>query len=134
MTPQRRLQFQGPARAAAIGGALVVLVSAAAGAVTIWRYEDAVAKHDDALVSRRDRELTQEARTLFWRERESINEYLLAPKPAIKRELDAERTQIHAVTAQIGTGPDSASAGMSIRKSAGFINCCSGMNGLRYSA
>jgi hypothetical protein len=67
--------------------AVVLLGGAAAG--TIWRYEIALG-HSDVALSARARALRgQQASTLFWREREAMNEYLLHPSAPLLGEICA---------------------------------------------
>jgi methyl-accepting chemotaxis protein len=98
----RPLPAAGPARLAAIGGIVVVIVIAAAGAVTIWRYEHAISQEHVALNARVDRSRAQEAQTDFWREREAMNEYLVQPSAELAREVAATHAEFLAATDGLG--------------------------------
>ncbi|HZC28337.1 MAG TPA: hypothetical protein VE269_01250, partial [Gaiellaceae bacterium] len=84
-------KLSGPARRiAAASGVIVVLLAVVVG-VTLWRSEQAASHDRDALASDVYRLRLEQARTLFWRERESMNEYLIRPSPEVAREIEAER-------------------------------------------
>src|SRR4051794_27499193 len=93
----------GPARRVALASVVVIALLVAASAVTIWRYEHAIGQKDSALGARADQLATARAVTIFWRERESMNEYLIQPTAEIASEVGAERAEFDAVTANLGT-------------------------------
>ena len=70
-------------RRLAVASFLAVLLIAGAAAGSLWRYEIALRHTDVALTSRADALRAQQASTFFWRERETMNEYLLHPAPEL---------------------------------------------------
>jgi diguanylate cyclase (GGDEF)-like protein len=81
-----------------------MLLIAAAVAGSIWRYEVALGHSDIALSSRADALRAQEASTFFWRERETMNEYLLDPAPALLEELAVEQSGFDAAIKDLDAG------------------------------
>jgi diguanylate cyclase (GGDEF)-like protein len=82
----------------AVASLLAILLIASAAAGSIWRYEVALNHSDIALTSRADALRAQVATTLFWRERETMNEYLLHPAPALLEEIAHEQSDFTANT------------------------------------
>ena len=74
-----------------ISVALVVLM-AAASVLAIGGHLRSQSRYKDALAARADVARVQSAETLFWREREAIDEYLLRPDPFLVYEVEAHRT------------------------------------------
>ena len=62
--------LRGSARRVAALSVVAVTVIAAAIGVTIWRYEDALARSDVAIDARADATLTEALAAAFWHERE----------------------------------------------------------------
>jgi hypothetical protein len=95
--------LKGPAarRVAAVSLAAVVVIGAAVG-LTIWRYEDALSRASVALDAHGDAALTQTLVATFWHEREAMNEYFLAPSPAVSNEVSAQQTRFAATSATLG--------------------------------
>jgi methyl-accepting chemotaxis protein len=94
--------LSGPARPIALAGlAFIVLLTAALG-VTIWRYEHALTQHSVALTSHADQLTISKASTVFWREREAMDEFLIQPNPAFTAELETAESQFNALTAAFG--------------------------------
>ena len=90
------------ARIPLLVASLVVMLLIGAGAAgSIWRYEVALRDSDLALASRVDALRTANASTAFWRERETMNEYLLNPAPRLLAELAEGRSDFDAATALI---------------------------------
>jgi methyl-accepting chemotaxis protein len=89
-------------RRIALASALIIALIAAAFAVTIWRYQHAHGASSRALEARADKLRAEQAGTIFWRERESMNEYLLNGDPAILREIAIEKTDFERVTQGLG--------------------------------
>jgi methyl-accepting chemotaxis protein len=83
----------GSARRVVLASAVVVALLVTAMTVTIWLYGSAVHHGDRALDARTSTVHTGEALTAFWRERETINQYLLKPDPGLLDELAAERAE-----------------------------------------
>jgi methyl-accepting chemotaxis protein len=90
------------ARRIALASGLIIALIAAAFAVTIWRYEYSHSASTHALTARADKLSSQEAETAFWRERESMNEYLLDGDPAILAEIQPERAAFEQATEALG--------------------------------
>ena len=67
----------------------------------MWRYEVALGHSDIALNARANALSAQAATTLFWREREAMNEYLLHPSPGLLKEIDDDRSGFSAQTARL---------------------------------
>jgi diguanylate cyclase (GGDEF)-like protein len=90
------------ARIPLLVASLVVMLLIGAGAAgSIWRYEVALRDSDLALESRVDALRTANASTAFWRERETMNEYLLDPAPGLLAELAQQRSDFGAATALV---------------------------------
>lgn len=91
--------FQGDVRRRLTAATLIAMfLIAAAAAGSIWRYEVALGHSDVALASRADALRTQQATTSFWRERETMNEYLLQPAPHLLEEIRDEQNRFDAGT------------------------------------
>jgi signal transduction histidine kinase len=65
----------------------LVLIATAIG-VTIWRYELALSDSSRATDEHIETQQVQSLLTVFWHEREAINEYVIAPSPTILREVE----------------------------------------------
>jgi len=96
------IPLHGPARRIALSSATIVGLLAVAVGVTIWRYEHAVSQDRVALGARADKLRAEQAVTLFWRERESMNEYLLQHASEHLREVAAEQREFQSVTGGLG--------------------------------
>jgi methyl-accepting chemotaxis protein len=83
----------GAARRIVIASAVVVALLIATAGATIWRYSSAIDHGDVALVARTSESRTSQTLTIFWRERETMNEYLLNPSQELLDELAAERAE-----------------------------------------
>ncbi len=64
----------------------------------MWRYELSLRHSDEALASRADALRAERASTYFWRQRETMNEYLLAPSHALLEELNDDQAAFDAAT------------------------------------
>jgi methyl-accepting chemotaxis protein len=89
-------------RRIALASALIIVLLAAAFGVTIWRYQHSHSASNRALEVRAERLRAEQAALTFWRERESMNEYLLNGDPTILREITAERADFAAATEGLG--------------------------------
>jgi diguanylate cyclase (GGDEF)-like protein len=78
-----------------------MLLIGAGAAGSIWRYEVALRDSDLALESRADALRAADASAAFWRERETMNEYLLDPRPDLLTELAHQRADFDATTARL---------------------------------
>jgi signal transduction histidine kinase len=89
------------------GGVAVVVALTVALIATLLvlmslNYRDAVNAHE-LVASAHDRDrMAQRAETLFWREREAMNEYLLSPRPEILLEIRSLRSHFDNVLLQLG--------------------------------
>src|ERR1700728_1290038 len=88
-----RQLLRGSARRVAALSVVAVSVIAAAIGVTIWRYEDALARSNVATGARADATLTEGLAALFWHEREATHEYLATPAPALLQEVNSQHAQ-----------------------------------------
>jgi methyl-accepting chemotaxis protein len=89
-------------RRIALASTLIIVLLAAAFGVTIWRYQHSHSVSNRALEVRAERLRAEQAATTFWRERESMNEYLLNGDPVILQEIAAERGDFAASTEGLG--------------------------------
>jgi methyl-accepting chemotaxis protein len=97
------LRHSGPARRFALFSAILVALVVAGMAVTITRYDHAISQDRAALRARFDALQAERAVTAFWRERESMNEYLIQPTAELASEVAARRGDFLAVTAGLGS-------------------------------
>ena len=81
----------GVARRVVLASAVLVALLAAAMTTTDWLYGSAIKAGDSALEERGSTVLTNQAITAFWRERATINRYLMRPDPALLERLATER-------------------------------------------
>jgi hypothetical protein len=93
----------GPARRIAVTSVAAVALIAIAVGITIWRYDHALGKSDNALQARSEQLRSEQATTAFWREREAMNEYLLAPDPEIRAEVKQQLEAFDRATDSLGS-------------------------------
>jgi hypothetical protein len=99
--------LKGSTRRFARASVLIILLVIAAVAVTIWRYEYAIEQAQVAL-NATESQSTAEAVSVFWREREGMNEYLIQPAETIDSELAAQKVQFDALAGSTSSdGSDS---------------------------
>jgi methyl-accepting chemotaxis protein len=89
----------GVARRVVLASAVVVALLVAAMTTTIWLYGNAIRDGDAALAARGSTVRANQAITAFWRERETINQYLMRPSPDLLEELAAERAEFERAAA-----------------------------------
>src|ERR1700737_1683554 len=89
----RLLKLAGAPRRVVVAGAVVIALLICATATTIWRYDSASTPGDNALAARTSIVRTNETIISFWRERESINEYLISPSPHLLAEVATGRAR-----------------------------------------
>jgi methyl-accepting chemotaxis protein len=77
----------GPARRIVVASTAIVVLFAAALSVTLWRYEVALSETQSAIAARQQSAQATKAAEYFWRVREAMNEYLLAPSAAFDVEV-----------------------------------------------
>jgi methyl-accepting chemotaxis protein len=94
---------RGPARRIALASAATVVLFGVAIGLTLWRYEVAVSQDRSALTARSESLRSAQAETWFWRERESMNEYLLAPSAELEGEVTSEHASFNSQTAGLGS-------------------------------
>ena len=97
----RRLP-QGPSRRVAIASVLIVALLGAAFGTTIWRYQLSSTQYRRAVAANGDKFRAEQATTAFWREREAMNEYLLAPSPELAREVSTMHGALQQATNGLG--------------------------------
>ena len=85
-----------------ISAGVVVCLLVAATAVTIWRYDNALTQGDRALEARDSSNRSSLALTAYWRERETMNEYLLSPSQTLLGEVGIERSDFIAAISGLG--------------------------------
>jgi methyl-accepting chemotaxis protein len=85
---------------------VVVALLATAVGVTIWRYDHALGKSEEAQASTAEQYSSQRAATAFWNEREAMNEYLLLSDPALLREIEEQRVDVGKLATELPPGPD----------------------------
>ena len=98
-----RTKAGSPARIALAVVVVVALLATAVG-VTIWRYDVALGKSDEAQESTSEEYLTQRAETAFWHEREAMNEYLLVRVSGLLSEVEKERVELVRLSAELPSG------------------------------
>jgi methyl-accepting chemotaxis protein len=111
--------------------AAVAVIAAVIG-VTIWRYENALARAAVAVDARHDARLTEQLVATFWHEHEAMNEYVLAPSSAIRREIDARRAQFDAESVTLGASQTPVEARFRLQATAGndrFVSLFSRLQG-----
>jgi methyl-accepting chemotaxis protein len=91
----------GSERRVAIVSAAAVAVIAAAVFLTIWRYDAAVSQWDAAQDETADAGGATALTGVFWHEREAMNEYLVAPSPAVLAEIRSQQPLFMRVAATV---------------------------------
>jgi methyl-accepting chemotaxis protein len=100
----------GPTRKIVAASIATLLVLAGSTAVGVWRYNAALDAKGQALRAQEDELGAQQAVSVLWRERESMNEYLLAPSAEIASEVAAEHKELDAVLDRLGADPEVSAA------------------------
>jgi methyl-accepting chemotaxis protein len=111
--------LRGSARRVAALSVVAVAVIAAAIGVTIWRYEDALARSDVAVDARADATLTEALAAAFWHEREATHEYLATPAPALLQEVNRQRAQFVRTAGALATDEGPGEARLRVQAVAG---------------
>jgi methyl-accepting chemotaxis protein len=91
-----------PASRILAASVLIVVLLAAAVAVSIWRYQHAVGQKDVALQIRQEQLVVSDAEMGFWREREAMNEYLLTPADELLGEVRDMRSGFDSAVGKLG--------------------------------
>jgi methyl-accepting chemotaxis protein len=94
--------LKGPARRIALASVAIILLIIVATSVTILRYERAANQAEIALGDT-DRVSSERAVAAFWRERESMNEYLIQPTAKLAAEVAAEKAQFDSILTATST-------------------------------
>jgi diguanylate cyclase (GGDEF)-like protein len=103
---RRWVERQRGARVPLLAASLVVMLLIGGGAAgSVWRYEVALRDSDLALESRADALRADNASAAFWRERETMNEYLIDPAPRLLAELAQASSDFDGATTRL-TGDD----------------------------
>ncbi|HEY3981827.1 MAG TPA: methyl-accepting chemotaxis protein [Streptosporangiaceae bacterium] len=105
----KELHWGSARRVTAVSVAVVAVIAASVG-VTIWRYEAALSRSAVAVDAYHDKALTETLIGLFWRQRETMREVLLAPSPAAQVELGTLRSQFAATAAALARSEPPAEA------------------------
>jgi hypothetical protein len=105
-----RVTASGPTQRIIAASVVTLIVLAAATGIGMWRYDAALDAKARALRAQEDELDAQRAVALLWRERESMNEYLLIPSAEIAREVTAEQKELNAVIEEMTTDPDVSTA------------------------
>jgi methyl-accepting chemotaxis protein len=98
------VNVNGPARTIAAASAAVVVLLATAFGATIWLNDHAHRRADTAVAAQQQKQSAAAAGQDFWRERETMNEYLLVHEPSLLTELADEARSFRRETAGIGRG------------------------------
>ena len=116
-------------RVVAVSVAAIAVIAIAVG-VTIWRYEVALARSEEALDSAGDARSSVLLVSAFWHDREAMNEYLIAPSPAVAGEVAAQQGPFKRIAATI-TPENPAEALALSRATAAYANLYSIFNRVR---
>jgi methyl-accepting chemotaxis protein len=105
-------------RVIAVSVVIVALIATAVG-VTIWRYQDALARSAVATDAYHDAALTSDLSRVLWHEREAMNQYLVAPEPAVLAEANGLRRQFASTSATLAIGESAAESRLRAQAAAG---------------
>jgi methyl-accepting chemotaxis protein len=94
----------GPGRRIALASALAIALLGIALGVTIWRYEHALTASSSDVQARVDQLIAQQAASVFWHEREQMNEYLLTPQERIAGDVADLHAEFNRIVQRIGAG------------------------------
>jgi methyl-accepting chemotaxis protein len=83
-------------------GAAAVIVIAAAGAVSLWRFQSSHDTRSSAAAAQQDATVTELLASVFGQEQLAANSYLLAPAPATLARAGALHAQFRRLAAQLG--------------------------------
>src|SRR4051794_14526780 len=115
-------QFRSPgARRIVIGTSIVVPILAAAVAVSISRYENALAKSSNALAARAEALQGREAEVAFWHERNEMSEFLLTRNREVLGELAQQAAIFDARSAGIERALRAEGAGQTLARERGLV-------------
>ena len=126
--------LRGSARRVAALSVVAVTVIAAAIGVTIWRYEDALARSEVATGARADATLTEALAASFWHEREATHEYLSTGSPALLQEADGQGQQFRRTAGTLAKSEGTREARLRAQAAAGNERFVALFNQLHTSA
>jgi methyl-accepting chemotaxis protein len=89
------------ARHVTTAGLAIVTVIACAGAVSTWRYQNALSRASDAVSSSSGARITSALDATFWQERVTAEHYLLNPSPRALRQVTGLQATFHGLTGQL---------------------------------
>jgi methyl-accepting chemotaxis protein len=99
-----RAKAQSPVARIALAIAVLVVLLATAVGVTIWQYDHALTNAEAAQESSTEEFRSQKAATIFWNEREAMNEYLLIPEAELLAEVEEMHSKFQSVEEELGAG------------------------------
>jgi methyl-accepting chemotaxis protein len=100
---------RGPVRRIVVASTTIVVLFALAISLTLWQYEVAVSESQTAIATRAASAQATKAAEYFWRVRESMNEYLLAPSPALEAEVTTDSAAFRSLIAGLRDDADARS-------------------------
>src|SRR5579863_7901675 len=89
------------ARHVTTAGLAIVTVIACAGAVSTWRYQNALSRASDAVSSNSGARITSALDATFWQERVTAEHYLINPSPRALRLVDSLQATFDGLTGQL---------------------------------
>jgi methyl-accepting chemotaxis protein len=89
------------ARHVTTAGLAIVTVIACAGAVSSWRYENALSKASEAVSSGNGARITAALNGTFWQERLTVEHYLFNPSPRSLRQVSGQQAGFDRLAAQL---------------------------------
>ncbi|HEV3069575.1 MAG TPA: hypothetical protein VGY50_17090, partial [Streptosporangiaceae bacterium] len=89
------------ARHVTTAGLAIVTLIACAGAVSSWRYEDALSKASEAVSSGNGARITAELDGAFWQERLTVEHYLFNPSPRALGQVSGQQAGFDRLAAQL---------------------------------
>jgi methyl-accepting chemotaxis protein len=89
------------ARHVGTAGLAIVTVIACAGAVSTWRYQNALAKATEAVSSSNGARITAALSSTFWRERLTVEHYLVSPSPGALGQVTSLQAGFDRLAAQL---------------------------------
>jgi methyl-accepting chemotaxis protein len=89
------------ARHVTTAGLAIITVIACAGAVSSWRYENALSRASEAVDSGNGARITAALDATFWQERLTVEHYLFSPSPRALRQVSALQAGFGRLAAQL---------------------------------
>src|SRR6266487_3039195 len=102
--PMRSRTRGSAARHVATAGLAIVTVIACAGAVSTWRYQNALSRASDAVSSGNGARITAALGATFWQERLTVQHYLFNPSPRALGQVTSLQAGFDRLAAQLLTG------------------------------